>query len=58
MGDDDPLPVVVRHVEEQIGEGQVGQQAPLADQALEMIDLVAVEGRVLPGELAKRGHDL
>ena len=44
-------------VEEQVGEAEVGQHAPLTDKSLQVIDLVAIEVCVLPGELAKRGHE-
>src|SRR6185369_12361559 len=34
----------------------IGQQPPFADELLEMVDLVAVERRLLPTELAERGQ--
>ena len=51
-----PSAVARGHVQEQVGEGQVGEHAPLADEPLEVIDLLASEGRVLPSEFAEGGH--
>ena len=56
LGNDQPLGIGRRNVQQQIGEAQVGEQAPLADQLFEMIDLVASQRRVLPAEFAQRCH--
>jgi len=34
-------------VEQQIGETEVGQKSPLGDQAVQMVDVVAAQCRVL-----------
>ena len=45
-----------RHEQQQVGEGQVGQDAPAPEQALEVLELVGLQVGVALGELGRGGH--
>ena len=45
--DDEPPPVTGLDVEQQVGETEVGEEAPLGGESVQMIDVVAPECRVL-----------
>ena len=45
-----------RSQEDQIGKGEVGQDAPRPEQSLEMGELDVVEAGALEGELGRSGH--
>ena len=53
LPDGEPPPVVGGDVEQQVGEAEVGQHAPLGREADEMLDLVAGERRVLAREISE-----
>ena len=42
--------------QEEVGEAEVGEEAPTGDQALEVVDGSPVERGVEAGELGERGH--
>ena len=57
--DEEPLAVLGvdgGREEEEVGEAEVGEQAPAGDEALEVVDGPAVERGVEAGELRERGH--
>ena len=50
LADDQPALVLRRHVQQQVGEAEVGEHAPLGRQPVEVRHLVAIERRVVPDE--------
>ena len=56
LADDQPAIVLRRHVEQQVGEADVGEQPPLRRQPVEVADLLTVERGVFPDESRKRCH--
>ena len=56
LADDQPALVLRRHVQQQVGEAEVGEHAPLRRQAVEVRHLVAVERGVVADERGERGH--
>ena len=51
-----PVRRAYRHPEQQVGEGQVGQQLPVAGEPVQVVDVGRAEAGVLLGEIAQRGH--
>lgn len=56
LGEDSPLAVGARCVEQQIGKAQVGEQTPFADEQLQMPNLLTIQRGVRPDQIAKRAH--
>ena len=59
--DEHEEPLAVRRVDggreqQEVGEAEVGEQAPAGDEALEVVDAAPVERGVEAGELGERGH--
>ena len=45
-----------RHPQQQVGEGQVGEQLPVAGEPVQVVDVGGTEAGVLLDEVAQRGH--
>jgi hypothetical protein len=45
-----------RYPQQQVGEGQVGDELPLAGEPVQVLDVGGGEGGVLLNEIAQRGH--
>ena len=57
LGDAEERAVGVdRHPEQQVSEGQIGEQLPVAGDPVEVVDVGRTEVGVLLGEVAQRGH--
>ena len=54
--DDQPLAATRSDVEQQVGKAQIGEERPFGGQSMQVIDVVAVERRVLAGQFGERGH--
>ena len=56
LADDQPAVVLRRHVQQQVGEAEVGQRVPLRGEPVEVRHLVAIEAGVVTDEGGERGH--
>jgi hypothetical protein len=56
LGDHAPVAGSGGHVQEQVGEGEIGEHPPFGHEAVEVRHLVAIEDGVLTGELGQLGH--
>ena len=56
LADHQPRPVVDRHVQQQVGEAQIGEQTAFEEELLEVGDVGARQRGVLPGQVTDRRH--
>jgi hypothetical protein len=54
--DDQPLAGCRAHVQQEIGEAEIGKERPLGGEPVQVVDVVAFERRVLAGQFGERGH--